>query len=358
MTAVEWGKNLLLKEDLEKILQGFKEEEFFRNSCVLITGATGLIGSLLTRSLALINRELSLNMQIILFVRSEEKAQAVFGNLLDREDISLCIGDILDLPQIDKRVDYIFHTASVTASKTFVTRPVETLNIAIDGTRNILELAKILSAKGVVYVSSMEAFGITDAKKDKIKEEDLGYIDILSVRSSYSEGKRICETISAAYAAEYGVPVKIARLAQTFGAGVSSQDTRVFAAFTKSALKGEDIVLHTRGESVGNYCYTADAITALITILCYGKSGEAYTVANEQASMKIKDVAALVSEAVSKGHSKVVFDIPESTLTYGYAPDVTMRLSSQKLQALGWKPTVDLKEMFIRLAKSFSFEGN
>ena len=353
MTAAEWGENTLVKEDLEKISEGFKEDAFFKNSRVLITGATGLVGSLLARSLALINRKHSLNMEIVLFVRSKEKAKEVFGELLLRNDISLYIGDVTKEPSLEKNIDYIFHTASVTASKTFVENPVNTLDVAIDGTRNILNLAKKHSAKGVVYVSSMEAFGITDAKKERIREEDLGYIDILSVRSSYSEGKRICETICAAYASQYGVPVKIARLAQTFGAGVSKDDGRVFAAFTKSALKGEDIVLHTKGESVGNYCYTADAVTALIAILCYGKNGEAYTVCNEQTSMKIKDVAALVSETVSSGRSKIVFDIPKSALTYGYAPDVTMRLSSEKLRALGWAPTVDLKEMFERLAKSF-----
>lgn len=352
MSCNEWGQNPILKEDLESVAENFKEQEFFKNSSVLITGATGLIGSLLVKSLAFINRRYSLNMQIIPFVRNERKTKEVFGSLLDREDITLCIGDITDKIKIDKKVDYIFHTASVTTSKTFVEKPVDTINVAIDGTRNLFEFAREVSAKSVVYVSSMEAFGITDPKKEKIREEDLGYIDILSVRSSYSEGKRICETISAAYASQYGLPVKIARLAQTFGAGVSTEDNRAYASFTRSALKGEDIVLHTTGESVGNYCYTSDAITALIKILCHGKTGEAYTVVNEQTSMKIKDVATLVSKTVSDGKSKVVFDIPKSALTYGFAPDVTMKLSSEKLRTLGWEPKVDLTEMFKRLAKS------
>lgn len=352
MSVNEWGQNPILKEDLERIADTFKEQEFFKNSSVLITGATGLIGSLLVRSLALVNRVYGLNMQIIPFVRNENKAKFVFGELLDREDISLFVGDITGEFNIDKKVDYIFHTASVTTSKTFVENPVGTLNVAIDGTRNIFEFAKKTGAKSVVYVSSMEAFGITDPKKDKIKEEDLGYIDVLSVRSSYSEGKRICETISAAYAAQYDISIKVARLAQTFGAGVSSEDNRAYAAFTRSALKGEDIVLHTTGNSVGNYCYTADAMTGLIAILCHGKKGEAYTVVNETTSMKIKDVAALVADTISGGKSKVVFDIPESALTYGYAPDVTMRLSSEKLRGLGWEAKVDLKEMFIKLAAS------
>lgn len=352
MSANEWGKNLILKEDLENISNEFSEQNFFKDSSVLVTGATGLIGSLLVRSLAFVNRVYDLNMQIIPFVRNEKKAKDVFGDLLDRKDICLLVGDVTEKIKTDKKVDYIFHTASVTTSKTFVENPVGTLNVAIDGTRSVFEFAKESRAKSVVYVSSMEAFGITDPNKEKIKEEDLGYIDVLSVRSSYSEGKRICETISAAYASQYNISIKIARLAQTFGAGVSAEDNRAYASFTRSALKGEDIVLHTTGNSVGNYCYTSDAILGLIAILCHGKQGEAYTVVNEETSMKIKDVAALVASTISGGKSKLVFDIPESALTYGYAPDVTMRLSNEKLRSLGWEPKVDLKEMFIRLANS------
>ncbi len=354
MSVNEWGTNLTLKEDLENFSKDFKEQEFFKNSSVLITGATGLIGSLLVKNLAYVNRVHGLKMQIIPFVRNEKKAKEVLGDLLDREDVTLCLGDVTDKININEKVDYIFHTASVTTSKTFVENPVGTLNVAIDGTRNVFEFAKEVSAKQVVYVSSMEAFGITDPKKEKIKEEDLGYIDVLSVRSSYSEGKRICETISAAYASQYNLPIKIARLAQTFGAGVGSDDNRAYAFFTRSALKGEDIVLHTKGESMGNYCYTSDAMSGLIKILCYGKKGEAYTVVNEETSMKIKDVAALVCDTISNGKSSVVFDLPKSALTYGFAPDVTMKLSAEKLRSLGWEPKIDLKEMFKRLANSIN----
>ena len=224
---------------------------------------------------------------------------------------------------------------------------------AIDGTRNLLEFAREKAAESMVYVSSMEAFGITDPALERVTEQDLGYIDILSVRSSYSEGKRICECLCAAYAAQYGVHVRIARLAQTFGAGVSRADGRVFAQFTKSCLEGRDIVLHTEGKSMGNYCYTADCVRGLLTIALKGEDGNAYTVVNPSTSMQIRQVAKLVSDTLTEGKTQVIFDIPESALTYGYAPDVTMRLSGDKLMALGWQPEVDLPEMFRRLAASF-----
>ncbi len=343
----------VFQEDLERIAAMAPEKEKLRNSTILITGATGLVGSILIRALFCLNRTDRLGIRILACVRSVEKARKVFDELLDSEEISLIVGDITTPFSIQESVDYIVHTASVTASKIFVTQPVETLLTALDGTRNVLELARQKQVRSMVYVSSMEAYGVTDPEKKQIREEDLGYIDILNVRSSYSEGKRACECMCAAYASEFGVPVKIARLAQTFGAGISTQDTRVFAQFVRSCMAGTDIVLHTAGNSMGNYCYTSDTILALLTMLTRGKDGEAYTVVNETTSMRIRDVAALVSDTLTGGSVKIVFDIPEDALKYGYAPDVTMHLSGEKLRSLGWTPEVQLPEMFRRLKMSF-----
>ena len=144
------------------------------------------------------------------------------------------------------------------------------------------------------------------------------------------------------------MPVKIARLAQTFGAGILPGENRVFAQFARSAIKGEDIVLHTKGLSEGNYCYTRDCVTGLLTILLKGTDAAAYNVSNPAAHTTIVEMAVLVAEKIAGGKIKVVFDIPQDN-AFGYAADTKMKLNSDKLQALGWKPEVGLEEAYQRM---------
>ena len=105
-----------------------------------------------------------------------------------------------------------------------------------------------------------------DASLSEVTETDLGYIDILNPRSSYSEGKRICENLCICYKSEYNVPVKIVRLAQTLGAGIDYNDTRVTAMFARSVVENKDIILKTKGNSKRQVIYTTDAVSAILAV--------------------------------------------------------------------------------------------
>lgn len=349
--------NRVLRQDFDRIIsdpgidwQCLKDASFF------VTGATGLVGSLLVKTLLEAGKALGGTLKVYALARNEEKARSVLGKYADSDALQLVIGDVRQEIELHEPVDYVIHTASVTTSKYMVSNPVDTLMTAVLGTENVLQLAKKHGVKGAVYLSSMEVYGQTKSEENPVTEEKLGYVDVLKARSSYPEGKRACECLCAAYAMQYGLPVKIARLAQTFGAGVSRSEGRVFAQFAKSCLNGEDIVLHTTGRSMGNYCYTADVISALLILLCKGENGKAYNVVNENTAMQICQMAQLVSDTLTNGQTKIVFDIPEDALTYGYAPDVTMRLSGAAMRELGWNAKTDLPEMFIRMCESWREE--
>ena len=327
-------------------------EEFAqKNTCclkkVLVTGASGFIGSFLVEG------GLEREMQVWAGVRKSSSRTYLKDSRIQFAELDFAHpGRLTEQLAVHKQLhggwDYIIHCASVTASKMMVSQPVETLITSIEGTKNLLDLAAEKKVQSFVYVSSMEMYGTFEKADHEITEKDLGYIDPLKIRSNYPESKRLCENICIAYMAEYNVPVKIARLAQTFGAGILPGENRVFAQFARSAMNGEDIVLHTKGLSEGNYCYTRDAVLGLFTILLEGENGEAYNVANPDSHTTIADMAQMVCEKIGDGKMKVVFDIPESN-TYGYAADTKMKLNSDKLQLLGWKPEIGLEEAYRRL---------
>ena len=249
-----WEADVVLQEDLEGIAASEQIDwEALRGKHILITGATGLIGGLLTKALVCAGESRGLGLKVLGVVRNREKAERLLGNYLGH-GLELIEGDVTEPILYDGAVDYVFHTASMTASKDFVERPVETILTALRGTRNLLELAREKQVRSMVYLSSMEAYGVVDPEHYNVRETDYGYIDPLEVRSSYSESKRMAEGLCGAYAHEYNVPVKTARLAQTFGAGIAKNENRVFAQFARSIMQGEDIVLHTDGSKAHCYC--------------------------------------------------------------------------------------------------------
>jgi len=334
--------NKILQEDVQSIIENFDMSKF-ANCTFLITGATGLIGKLCVKSLLAAKQ----NIKVIALVRNEEKAKKILGN---NDNLTILVQDINTEISLEQPVDYIIHGASSTSSKDFVEKPVETIYTAFNGTRNVLEFSKKYYPKSIVYLSSLEVYGVP--ADEYVSEDMYGYIDILSPRSSYSESKKLVETLCISYGAEYHVPVKIARLSQTFGAGVLSDDNRVFAQFARSIINQENIILHTKGETKRNYCYTTDAIRGIFTILSKGQNNQAYNVANVNTYISIAEMAKMLENDVSKTQFKI------DNINRGYNPFTKICLKTDKLEALGWKPLVDLKQMYERLIESLKEDNN
>lgn len=339
MTSIE-------KEDLRQIIDSGFDFYCFKNMTILVTGATGLIGSFLIKALLHANDTFNLNLKIVAVVRNRDKAKKIFEDF-NVSNLEYYVSSIEDKIHYHHEVDYIIHGASATGSKFFVDSPVETIDIAITGTQNILEFAKEKKIQSMVYLSSLEVYGINQ-ENDALKENQYGYIDFLSPRSSYSEGKRMVECLCASYAHEYDVPVKIARLTQTFGPGVLYNDNRVFAEFMRCIIEEKNIVLHTEGKTVRNYCYLKDAVMGILTILIKGNTSEAYNIANKDTVCSIAEMASLVATLSEDKKTNVIYDIDENINKRGYNPTMIAYLDTEKIESLGWKATVSLKSMFER----------
>ena len=346
-------KNTILQEDLEQIVEKTDFSSYMHSS-VLITGATGLVGSRIVLALLCANRMKHTDITVYAVVRNLEKAKRIYEEQFSNEKLTFIVWDITQEMSLDVSIDYVIHTASVTASKFMVEKPVETIEAALLGTRNILNLAKEKKIRSMVYLSSMEMYGRFE-QSESVTEDMCGSIDTLAIRSNYPLSKRMCENMCVAYHAEHGVPVKIARLAQVFGAGILPGENRVFAQFARSAMAKQDIVLHTAGKSEGNYCYLADAIRAIYVIMSKGIDAQAYNVVNEETHITIADMAKMVAKEIAKDEIQVVFDIPE-TNTFGYAADTKMKLSSKKLKGLGWAPIYDLSASYKRMVEGIRSE--
>ena len=339
----------VLQEDLQKTADMDVDLTPLDGATVLITGATGFIGSLLVRTLLEIRKRRHIDVRILAQIRDREKAGRVFSGEENEGALQFVCGDICDRLQTEDDIEYMIHTAGVTTSKTMVAHPAETIDAAVLGTRNLLQLAVEKKVKKLLYLSSMEMYG--DVGAEMVREDALGYINLSQVRSCYPESKRMCECMLHAWSQEFGVPVCIARLAQVFGPGIQKGENRVFAQFARSVIEERDIVLQTAGCSEGNYCYSADAVRALLLLLLRGRDREAYNVVNEACHMRICDMAALVADQVAGGRIKVVREITEDAAALGYAADVRLNLSAEKLRGLGWEPEVNMQEAYQRLIR-------
>ncbi len=322
--------------DIQEIIENKELFLLLKGKTILITGATGLIGSMLVRTILAANEKYGFDIKIVGQIRNYEKARKLFGIKFD---------DIVFVTDPRIKCDYIIHTVSPTTSKFFIEHPVETIKCSVESTMEILEIAKDNDASAV-YLSSMEQYGLPYESGQKMAEDKIGIIDHLNIRSSYSESKRLCECLCASHASEYGVKVKIARFAQTFGAGVSLSDNRMPMQFARAVVEGNDIVLHTEGKSISNFVYLSDAITGVLTILDKGEPGQAYNVCNDKETRSVREIAELVSRDVAGGRIGVRIEKKDNM---GYAPDVAMYLDSEKLRKLGWSPTVDMQDSYNRL---------
>lgn len=330
-------ENKLYKEDLEYVCGLDLSWSKLENKTVLISGASGLIGSCLVDVLLGLKR----NISIIALGRNETKAYDRFAKYWDLECFSFVKGDINEPIKEVGIVDYVIHAASNTHPRQYATDPIGTVTTNIIGTNNLLNYASSHSAKRFMFASSVEVYGENRGDVEAFKEDYCGYLDCNTLRAGYPESKRAGEALCQAFIKQKGLDIVIPRLSRTYGSTMQQSDSKAIAQFLKKGLAKEDIVLKSEGTQFYSYSYVIDAVAALLTILLEGKCGEAYNISDEQSNVSLKDLAQIIAKYANK---KVVFELPDAIEATGYSKATKAVLDSKKLEGLGWNARYSMVE--------------
>ncbi len=303
---------------------------------VLVTGAAGFIGTYIVCAL------LKKGIKVMALVQSRAKAEQKFADYLGY-NLQIIEHDVCNEFLGEQKADYIIHCASYAAPKEYSLYPVETMKINFCGTLNMLDYAKRVGAECFVYISTIEIYGKTTGV-NLIDENTYGEIDALNPRSCYPLSKKASETLCISYAEEYGVNVKISRLSYIFGPGMSANDSKIVSVFPQCIAKNKDIVLKSRGEQLRSYTFVSDAITGILTVLIKGENKNVYNIASSLCKTSIVGIANTLVELYPDKHLQVKFDLPDEQEKKAFSLIENAVMTAEKLESLGWRPTVDLAE--------------
>lgn len=328
--------------------------DMLRNRSIMLSGATGLIGSFLVDVILEKNLSDNLNCNVYALGRNKGKAETRFSKFADDPHFVFIPYDMkLPLKRDDiGTVDYVLHLASNTHPMLYATDPIGTITTNIIGAQNLLDFSVEHNATRFIFASSNEIYGENRGDTEFFDESYCGYIDCNTLRAAYPESKRCGEALCQAYKSQKGLDVIVARFTRSYGPTMEMSNTRALSQFIKKAVDGEDIVIKSAGSQYFSYTYMADAVSGVLCAMMNGKSGEAYNIADESGDIMLKDLAALIAEI---GGKKVVYEVPDAVEAAGYSKATKARLDGTKLKELGWKPKYDIKngmERTISILKS------
>ncbi len=307
------------------------------NKKILVTGGAGFIGSHLCKKL------LDQGNEIICLDNFFTGSRQNIKDLLENPNFKLIEHNVVN--PIFLNVNEIYHLACPASPIHYQHNPVETVRTNVMGTLNMLDLAKKIGAK-MLQASTSEVYG--DPLEHPQKETYFGNVNPIGIRSCYDEGKRAAETLCADFYREYNLDIRIARIFNTFGPNMHTNDGRVVSNFIVQALKNEPITIYGSGCQTRSFQYIDDLITGLIKMMENNDNFMGPVNLGNPEEFTIEELAEKVLKLIPESKSQIIYSALPIDDPRRRRPDIT--LAKEKLD---WEPKVKLADGLVKTIEYF-----
>lgn len=334
--------NFCLNQDIEDIVSALGDLALeFSGKTIILTGGRGFLGRYFTSVFSYLNKSI-LDKPCKVYVIDNFITAGHLGqctSFMD-EHIHFHKQSVLDPFTVDRKVDYILHCAGIASPYYYRAHPLETLDVAITGTRNFLELAKQHGAR-ILFFSSSEIYGDPDPKYVPTEEGYRGNVSCLGPRACYDESKRLGETLCQIYHRKFGVHTNMVRPFNVYGPGMQELDYRVLPNFAKSIVNNLPLNVYGVGTQTRTFCYVTDAINGFLRVLTKGVAGEPYNIGNPTPEISMLDLVKTIEKVLQQ-------ELPVNRIGYpdSYPADEPNRRCpniSKAMYQLEFKPHISLE---------------
>lgn len=332
----------LLPSDIAEITDHLGDTaDAFAGKTILLSGARGFLGRYLVETFAHLNRKRLKHPCKVIATDNLITAGALGKEVRDKDGVTFLKHDVIEPMRVKKPVHFILHAAGIASPYYYRAYPLETLDVAVTGTRHMLELAREQKAR-ILFFSSSEIYGDPDQKFVPTPESYNGYVSCLGARACYDESKRLGETLCRIYHTKFGVETNMVRPFNVYGPGMQETDYRVLPNFASRIKGNKPLHIYGSGNQTRTFCYITDAIVGFLKVLMRGVPGEPYNIGNPKPEISMLQLAHEIEKVLGRSLKITTITYPDS-----YPADEPNRrcpdITKASLQ-LDFHPHVPLRE--------------
>jgi len=313
----------------------------FEGKTVLITGANGFLGQYFLEAFIYLNKSV-LKTPCDVVAADSHITNTITNDSLGALPYRFLLQDVSKPFPVEEKPDYILHAAGIASPMYYRRFPLETIDVATQGTRNMLELAKKSKSLGMVYFSSSEIYGDPDPANVPTGENYNGNVSCTGPRACYDESKRLGETLCTIYHQHFKTRVMVVRPFNVYGPGMKEADYRVLPNFANSIKAGKSLTVYGTGLQTRTFCFVEDAILGFLQVLLLGRSGEPYNIGNPAPEISMRGLVELITKLSKRPVKSEFIPYPES-----YPAGEPMRRCPNIAKAaedVGYAPSVPIEE--------------